>query len=67
MPDRRPLTICLVAAEESGDVLAAALIRAVRKLRPETRFSGVGGSHMAAEGVVSPFPIDDLSIIGLSS
>jgi lipid-A-disaccharide synthase len=60
-----PLTICLVAAEESGDILGAALIRALRKLRPEARFSGVGGSHMAAEGVVSPFPVDDLSIIGL--
>lgn len=61
----RPLSIYLVAAEESGDVLGAALIRALRALRPDTRFAGVGGENMAREGVASPFPIDDLSIIGL--
>jgi lipid-A-disaccharide synthase len=61
----RPLSIYLAAAEESGDVLGAALIGALRALRPDTRFAGVGGQNMAREGVMSPFPIDDLSIIGL--
>jgi lipid-A-disaccharide synthase len=64
----RPLSIYLVAAEESGDALGAALVRA---LRSDTGgalvLAGVGGRAMAAEGVVSPFPTDDLAIVGVSA
>ncbi len=63
----RPLTIQLVAGEESGDVLGAALIRALRQRHSELRLGGLGGRAMAAEGVRSPFPIDELSIIGLAA
>jgi lipid-A-disaccharide synthase len=31
------------------------------------RFSGVGGSHMALEGIKSPFPLGDLAIMGLTA
>jgi len=58
-------TIHLVAAEESGDILGAALMRAVRAINPAVRFAGVGGRNMAGEGIVSPFPIADLSIVGI--
>lgn len=59
--------IFLVAAEESGDRLGAALIRAVRdRAGPAVRFSGIGGQEMLQEGIASQFPIDDLSIIGFS-
>jgi len=61
----RPLSIYLVAGEESGDLLGAALMRALRPLHPDIRFAGVGGRHMAGEGIVSPFPIDELSIVGI--
>jgi len=64
----RPLHVFLVAGEESGDRLGAALIAALReKSGGEVRVSGIGGTHMAREGVVSPFPLGDLAIIGVSA
>jgi lipid-A-disaccharide synthase len=57
--------IFLVAGEESGDRLGAALI-AVIKQRTQGRahFSCVGGPHMRAEGAPSLFPLGDLAIVG---
>ena len=59
--------IYLVAGEESGDLLGAALIAALRRARDGLRFSAVGGSHMATEGVPSLFPLGDLAIIGFAA
>ncbi len=58
----------LVAAEASGDALGAALAAALRaRLGAEAvRFVGVGGPRMAAEGVVSPFDIAELSVLGFA-
>ena len=56
--------IFLVAGEESGDRLGAALIAALKRRAPGVRFSGIGGSHMAGEDVPSLFPLGDLAIIG---
>ncbi len=57
--------IFLVAGEESGDRLGAALIAAIRqRTQGRAQFSSVGGVHMAAEGVPSLFPLGDLAIIG---
>jgi lipid-A-disaccharide synthase len=62
------LDVFLVAAEESGDRLGAALMRALReRTGGQVRFAGVGGREMAAEGVASLYPIDDLPIIGFSA
>jgi lipid-A-disaccharide synthase len=62
----RPLTVMLVAAEASGDDRGAGLARALkRRLGDGVRFVGVGGGRMAAEGMVSPFDIADISILGL--
>ncbi len=56
----------LVAAEASGDILGAELAAAVRsRLGDGVRFVGVGGGRMAEEGVVSPFDIAELSILGI--
>jgi lipid-A-disaccharide synthase len=64
----RPLSIYLVAAEESGDALGAALVRALRKdTGGALVLAGVGGRAMAAEGILSPFPTDDLAIVGVSA
>jgi lipid-A-disaccharide synthase len=47
---RRPLRVFLSAGEPSGDHHAAALLRAVRQVRPEVEFVGLGGPEMAAAG-----------------
>ena len=60
--------VFLVAGEESGDRLGAALMRALReRTGGQVRFVGVGGREMAAEGVASLYPIEDLPIIGFSA
>jgi lipid-A-disaccharide synthase len=60
--------VFLVAGEESGDRLGAALIRALReRTGGQVSFVGVGGREMAAEGVASLYPIEDLPIIGFSA
>ncbi|HMJ31365.1 MAG TPA: lipid-A-disaccharide synthase [Xanthobacteraceae bacterium] len=56
--------VFLVAGEESGDRLGASLIAALKRHAPGVRCSGIGGSHMADEGVPSLFPLGDLAIIG---
>ncbi len=67
-PREASLTVFLVAGEESGDRLGAALMRALRKITgPDIRFRGVGGRDMAAEGLTSLFPIDDLAIVGFTA
>jgi len=60
--------VFLVAGEESGDRLGAALISAIKdRTQGKAHFSGVGGAQMAAEGVPSLFPLGDLAIVGFSS
>jgi lipid-A-disaccharide synthase len=66
-PPARPLTLQLIAAEESGDALGGALMGALRRLRSDVVFGGVGGRAMAREGIVTPFDIAELSIIGVAS
>ncbi len=62
----KPLTVMLVAAEASGDSLGAGLARALKaRLGDGVRFVGVGGEKMAEQGVVSPFDIAPLSILGI--
>ena len=63
----KPPAIYMIAAEESGDALGAALARALSERERGIRLAGVGGRAMAAVGIVSPFPIDELSIVGFSA
>jgi lipid-A-disaccharide synthase len=64
----RPLSIYIIAGEESGDALGAALARALtEQAAGAIKLAGVGGRAMAAQGIVSPFPIDDLSVVGLTA
>ncbi|NBB53252.1 lipid-A-disaccharide synthase [Rhizobium sp. CRIBSB] len=61
----RPLKVMLVAAEASGDALGAGLARALKaRLGEGVTFVGIGGDRMAEWGVVSPFDIAQLSILG---
>lgn len=67
-PPLRSLTIHLIAAEESGDALGAALARSlVEREGGAVRLAGVGGRGMAQAGIASPFSIDELSIIGAAA
>ncbi|MEZ5886437.1 MAG: lipid-A-disaccharide synthase [Paracoccaceae bacterium] len=59
------MKLFLTAGEASGDALGAALMAGLRVLRPDVRFEGVGGPLMAAEGLRSLFPMEDLSVMGL--
>jgi lipid-A-disaccharide synthase len=65
--DARGLHVFLVAGEESGDRLGAALMTAIKQRAPHARFSGVGGTQMAAEGLTSLFSLSDLSSFGFAS
>ncbi|NEU95647.1 lipid-A-disaccharide synthase [Bradyrhizobium uaiense] len=60
--------IFLIATEESGDRLGAALMKVLRqRLGDAVQFSGVGGRAMTAEGIEPLFPIEDLSIMGFAA
>ncbi|MDO8398434.1 MAG: lipid-A-disaccharide synthase [Bradyrhizobium sp.] len=60
--------IFLIATEESGDRLGASLMKVLRqRLGGAVRFEGVGGQAMAREGLVSLFPIEQLSIMGFAA
>lgn len=61
------MRVFLVAGEESGDRLGAALMRALKAQQADIVFRGVGGFEMAAEGMPSLFRIDDLAIVGLAT
>lgn len=63
-----PLRIALVAGEESGDQLGAALMDGLReRARRPVAFSGVGGTRMAARGLHSEFPMSEVSITGITA
>lgn len=54
----------IVAAEHSGDVLGAGLMRGVLEIEPDARFEGIGGPEMEALGLKSRVPMEELSIMG---
>ncbi|MCB1492300.1 MAG: lipid-A-disaccharide synthase [Rhodobiaceae bacterium] len=57
--------ICLIAGEDSGDILGGALMATLKaRLDPPPVFAGLGGSHMRAEGIEPPFPLDDVAVMG---
>lgn len=55
----------LIAGEPSGDHLGAALMAGLKALVPDATFLGIGGPRMAAEGLESLFPMDELSLMGI--
>lgn len=62
-----PLHVFLIAGEASGDALGAALMRSIReKTGGAVHFSGIGGAAMEGEGIVSLFPMQELSVMGLA-
>ncbi|WP_321791304.1 lipid-A-disaccharide synthase [Caballeronia sp. J97] len=60
-----PPRIAMVAGEPSGDLLAASLLKGLRQTLPEgTRYSGIGGPRMTAEGFEAHWPMDKLTVRG---
>lgn len=56
----------LIAGEPSGDLLAAELVKALKKeLAPSPKFFGAGGAKMAGAGVDLAFDMTQHSVIGL--
>ena len=59
--------VYLVAGEASGDALAARLMAALKTATGgRIRFAGIGGARMAEQGLVSDFPMTELSIMGFA-
>lgn len=56
--------IGIVAGEASGDLLGAELLKALKKIYPDLKATGVGGPAMIQEGFHSLFDINRLSVMG---
>jgi lipid-A-disaccharide synthase len=63
MPKQTPKHLVIIAGEASGDLHAAALVRALKTSTTSAWFSGIGGQHMQAEGVEL---ISDLARFGVT-
>lgn len=66
LPAGQAIRIGIVAGEISGDLLGARLIRALIHHLPQAQFEGIGGPEMIAAGCRSLFPMERLSVLGLT-
>jgi lipid-A-disaccharide synthase len=62
---RRMTLVYLIAGEPSGDALGGRLMAALKVLRPELQFAGIGGPLMQDQGLASLFPMRELALMGL--
>lgn len=68
MSTARPLTIGIVAGEESGDLLGADVVAALKAATGrQVHIVGVGGRHLEAQGLRSLFNAGDIALMGFSA
>lgn len=60
------MKLFLVAGEPSGDRLGAALLQGFKDIGAAVTPLGVGGPMMAAQGLTSLFPYEELAVMGLA-
>lgn len=65
MENKQDLKIWFNTAEPSGDLQAASLLQALKKLRPITAY-GMGGSALAAAGQTNILSSNELAVMGFS-
>ncbi|TKJ32036.1 lipid-A-disaccharide synthase [bacterium (candidate division B38) B3_B38] len=58
-------SILIISGEASGELHGAELVRAIRKLSPDTQFFGVGGEQMRQAGVELLYDVIHLEVVGV--
>jgi len=61
---QKKIVIGIVAGEASGDLLGSHLMAALREVRPDIEFVGIGGPKMQAAGMNALFPMEKLAVRG---
>ena len=58
------MKIFILAGEPSGDEYGAELMKHILAENPNTKFSGIGGNLMEAQGLRSIVPLNQMSVMG---
>ena len=58
-------SILIVAGENSGEKHGANLVRQFKRLPPAFSFYGIGGNHMAEQGVTLLYSVEELAVVGI--
>ena len=61
----KSLRLGICAGETSGDILGAAVLRALSEQGYDLQVDGIGGEQMMASGLNTLHPIDRLAVMGL--
>jgi lipid-A-disaccharide synthase len=68
MTAQAPLKIAIVAGEESGDLLGADVVRALRQMTGrDVELVGIGGRHLQQLGLVPLFDGSEIALMGVAA